>query len=219
MRIRLIQKNITNKDYQSFLHKAASDAVDLVCLGELSTSGCLYNGGPGTELADLLDTLSGFACASMLGFPLQFEGNLYNSYIFYDRGEYQIYRKINLFPLMNEDKVYLPGSTPGLFDTRFGRLGVAICYDIRFPELFRCLKENGVEMIFVPAAFPRVRINDWRSLLIQHAQSTGLPVLGINAVGDDGTNEFGGSTMVIGPDGDVLLQADETNEQFIEVDL
>ncbi len=219
MKIRLIQKNINDTDYLSHLQEASSGDVDLVCLGELSTSGCLYDGGQGITLDRLLESLAGISCAVLLGFPNRENGTLYNTYLYYDRGAYQLYRKINLFPPMNEDKVYRPGSQPGLFDTRFGKLGAAICYDIRFPDLFAQIKQLGAGMIFVPAAFPRIRIDDWRRLLTQHATDNEVYILGINAVGDDGTNEFGGSSMVIDPTGKVIAQADETNEQYIEVTL
>jgi predicted amidohydrolase len=94
---------------------------------------------------------------------------------------------------------------------------VSICYDVRFPDVYGELQEAGVERLFVPAAFPRVRIEDWKRLLVERAQETGLPVIGINSVGDDGENEFGGSTMVVDADGRVLAQADETSEQILEV--
>jgi predicted amidohydrolase len=219
MKIRLIQKNTNDKNYLAHLQRTASDDVDLVCLGELSTSGCLYDGGPGLELPTLLNRLEDLPSAVMLGFPQGTEDGLYNSYLYYDKGEYQVYRKINLFPPMNEHKVYQPGSEPGLFETRFGKLGVAICYDIRFPELFKSLRDMGTDRIFVPAAFPRVRIDDWRRLLTQIAKENGVYIFGINAVGDDGINEFGGSSMVIDPGGKVLEQADETSERYIEVDV
>jgi len=96
---------------------------------------------------------------------------------------------------------------------------VAICYDLRFPEVFANLKAHGAEIIFVPAAFPRVRIDDWKNLLVQRARENRIKIVGINAVGDDGTNVFGGSTMVVDDNGHVEHQLDETTEQVIEVTL
>jgi len=139
--------------------------------------------------------------------------------MYYYDGQYQLYHKINLFGPMNEDKVYSPGTEPGIFDTKFGKFGVAICYDLRFPEIFENLKAAGAEIIFLPAAFPRVRIQDWKDLLVRRAKDNELKIVGINAVGDDGTYEFGGSSMVVDSDGTILEQADETTETILEVNL
>jgi predicted amidohydrolase len=155
----------------------------------------------------------------MLGLPRKSESSLNNTFLYYENGKTQIYDKRNLFPPMNEDKVYAAGSEPGIFDTIAGRIGIAICYDLRFPDVFDDLKVGGAEMIFVPAAFPRVRINDWRRLLAERAEQTGLPVVGINTVGDDGTNEFGGSTMMIKPNGEVVAQLDETTETYLDIEI
>jgi len=219
MRACLVQKDINNKDYTGFLEKINSDRTDLVCFGELATSGCLYTSREVPQLESLLNKFNGRPYAVMIGFPYVTPSGLYNSFLYYQDGKYQIYRKINLFPAMNEDKVFNPGNEPGIFETGFGKIGVAICYDLRFPEVFSNLKKLGAKIIFVPAAFPLVRINDWKNLLIQRATENQATLVGVNAVGDDGTNVFGGSTMVVDSTGKVLHQADETTEQVIEVEL
>ncbi|MFQ5452662.1 MAG: nitrilase-related carbon-nitrogen hydrolase [Candidatus Zixiibacteriota bacterium] len=219
MKLQIIQKNINDTDYQKYLQKAANNSVDMVCLGELSTSGCLYNGGDVDDLDKIVKVLSGYNFSIFLGFPLHKKGRLYNAYIYYKNGHYKIYRKINLFEPMNEPKIYQPGKEPGIIETEFGIFGVAICYDLRFPELFKELKQQGAEKIIVPAAFPRVRISDWRELLVRRAKENRVPVIGINAVGNDGVNEFGGSSMAVDSNGKIIVQADEINEGIIEVDL
>lgn len=82
--------------------------------------------------------------------------------IFNDRGELAgRYDKIHLFDvqlveadeLYSESKAIEPGDTPLVVDTPFGKLGVAICYDLRFPELFRSLIDKGAEIIALPSAF------------------------------------------------------------------
>ncbi len=71
----------------------------------------------------------------------------------------------------------------------------------------------------MPAAFPRVRISDWKDLLVQRAKENNIKIVGINAVGDDGRYEFGGTSIVVDSDGTILEQADETTETVIEVEL
>ena len=219
MRARLIQKNINNRDFKGFLKDVSPESTDIVCFGELATSGCLYTKRKVPALDELVKNFDGLDYSIMIGCPKSGDEGLQNCYMYYDSGEYQLYHKINLFSLMNEDKVYTPGTKPGIFDTKFGKIGAAICYDLRFPEIFENSKAAGAEIIFVPAAFPRVRIQDWKDLLVQRAKDNKIKVVGINAVGNDGTYEFGGSSMVVDAQGKVLEQADETTETVIEVEL
>ena len=219
MRVQLIQKNINRKNFIEYLKKAENSGADFACLGELSTSGCLYNGEEVLEFETILKQLSQIKIPVMFGFPYYRDNNLYNSYIYYESGAYQIYDKINLFEPMNEQKIYKPGKELKLFDTVIGKAGVLICYDLRFPELFKELSDMGAKIIFVPAAFPRVRIDDWKRLLVERAIENKIYIAGINAIGDDGINEFGGTTMVVDPVGKIIAIADEINEQIIEVDL
>lgn len=219
MRAILVQKNINNKNYAGFLNEIDSAKTDVVVFGELAASGCLYTSREVPKLENVIENFNGKPFAVMMGFPHAADDGLYNSFMHYHNGNYQIYRKLNLFPPMNEDKVFMPGTAPGLFETSFGKIGAAICYDLRFPDVFSNLKKLGAKMIFVPAAFPRVRINDWKNLLIQRAEENQIKIIGVNAVGNDGTNEFGGTSMVVDASGKVLQQADETTEQIIEVTL
>lgn len=219
MKLIIVQKDINDKDYIDHLDNIKDSNADLVCFGELGITGCLYDGGDHVEHLELFDTFDKYPFAIMIGFPQKIENKMHNSYLYYYKGKHHIYNKINLFEPMNEHNVYHPGEDIGLFDTEFGRLGVAICYDIRFPEIFDNMKEKGADKIIIPAAFPRARIRAWRELLIERAKQTQLPVIGINCVGDDDTNEFGGSSMVIAPDGNIIAQADEINETYIEVEL
>ena len=219
MRARLIQKDINNPDFKGFLKDVSAESTDVVCFGELATSGCLYTKRKVPVLDELVKSFNGLDYSIMIGCPIPADDGLQNCYMYYNKGQYQLYRKINLFEPMNEDKVYTPGTKPGIFETKFGKIGAAICYDLRFPEIFENLKAAGAEIIFVPAAFPRVRINDWKDLLVKRAKDNNIKVVGINAVGDDGTYEFGGTSMVINSNGEVLVQVDETTETVIEVEL
>ncbi len=219
MRIRIIQKNINNRSWTDFLKDERSNRPDLVCFGELATSGCLYERRRVEDLKALLQLLAESDAPVMIGFPHETSAGLFNAYLYYCQGEHQIYHKINLFEPFNEDRVYSAGEQIGIFDTMHGKLGVAICYDLRFADIFDRLRQAGARRIVVPAAFPRVRINDWRHLLAQRAKDTGLTVIGINAVGDDGVNEFGGSSMVVDGQGKILVQADEVSEMVLESEL
>jgi omega-amidase len=216
MKLALVQKHIADTDLRRHCDRLAGHDIDLIAFGELATSGCIYESNPGAAGEDLLAPLKGVRTPVLVGREGE---SLYNSYCFLDGDTRLVYNKINLFEPFNEPGVYKPGMLPGLFDTRFGRFGVGICYDIRFPELFSLLKQEGAEFVFVPAAFPRVRVGDYRRLLVERAVDNEFTVVGINAVGDDGVNEFGGSSMVVTPEGRILVQADETSETTLEVEL
>jgi predicted amidohydrolase len=155
----------------------------------------------------------------MIGAAIRQPDGLRNCYLYLANGKCQNYDKINLFPGMGEDKVYLPGTNPTIWETPFGRTGVTICYDVRFPGLYAELKRQGATTILVPAAFPKVRIGDWNELLIQRANENGIRIVGINSVGDDGTNLFGGSTALIEANGALRFRTNDTATVTIDLDV
>jgi len=219
LKAHLVQKDIRNADLTPFLDRAREAGAGLICFGELATSGCLYEPREVEALEHHLERFRPYDLRIMVGLPMKTVDGLRNSYLYYHRGQYQQYHKINLFPPMNEPDTFSPGTEAGVWETDFGRVGVAICYDLRFPGLFKAFAAQKVDTVFVPAAFPRARINDWCDLLVQRARENRLKVVGINAVGDDGTNVFGGSTMVVDSEGNITVQADEQTETVIEVEL
>ena len=90
------------------------------------------------------------------------EGNVYNTSYIFDREGKQIgkHRKVHLFDIdvkggqtFKESDTLTAGDRETVFDTEFGKMGVMLCFDIRFPELSRMMVNDGVKVIFVPAAF------------------------------------------------------------------
>ena len=219
MRLRIVQKDITRTDLSGFIADAAASAVDLICFSELAATGCLYTPRPVDNLETVVAPWRTLPFGVMCGVPRPEGGSLRNSYVYIHGPRTQIYDKINLFPPFNEDRVYTPGAEPGIFDTPAGPFGVAICYDIRFDDIFARLREARVPYILIPAAFPLERIDQWRALIAHRATETGATVIGINAVGSDGVNRFGGSSMVVAPDGRIIAQADETSETVLDIEL
>lgn len=217
MNIHVIQKHITNTNLAPFIEAAEAEGADLVCFSELATTGCLYEPRTVDSIEMVLDMLSQFKIRVMTGLPFITELGAYNSYMYYHRGKHQLYHKINLFPPFNEPQLFQAGTSPGVFDTDLGRFGAAICYDIRFGEIFQELTRQNVERIFIPAAFPRVRVDQWRDMLVARARETHRPVIGINAVGSDGTTEFGGISMALDGNGEIIAEADQTSETVLKV--
>lgn len=121
-----------------------------------------------------------------------------------------VYRKIHLFRLMDEDRWLQPGESPLSMDLPWGRTSIAICYDLRFPELFRKYALDGTKLIIIPAEWPLIRVEHWRTLLQARAIENQCYIVACNAVGDTGGTVFGGHSMVIDPWGKIIIEAGET---------
>ena len=80
----------------------------------------------------------------------------------------------------------------------------AICYDLRFPELFRMGLLRGAQAFAVGACWPTVRLHHWRALLIARAIENQAYAFGVNRVGKDPMTSYGGGTIAVGPAGEVL---------------
>jgi omega-amidase len=116
------------------------------------------------------------------------------------------YRKIHLFRLMGEDKYLSSGSVPVSLDLPWGKTGLAICYDLRFPELFRRYALEGTCVVLLPAQWPRVRLDHWRTLTKARAIENQFFLVACNRAGRDGDVQFGGHSCICDPWGEVLIE-------------
>lgn len=82
-----------------------------------------------------------------------------------------------------------------------------VCYDLRFPEVFRAGVDGGAELFVVIANWPRARQEHWRQLLIARAIENQAIVLGLNRCGSDPHLAYAGGSIAVGPTGDVLVEA------------
>ncbi len=138
------------------------------------------------------------------------------------------YDKIHMFDVdlptgerARESEVYTPGSKAVAARTPFGLLGLSICYDIRFPYLYRALAKAGAEMLTVPAAFTRPTGEvHWEILLRARAIETGAFVLAPAQGGrhEDGRGTWGRS-MIVGPWGEMLATAVDDEPGVISASL
>ena len=128
-----------------------------------------------------------------------------------------VYRKIHLFEaylddgqVIRESDIYCAGNTPTLAEIEGWRCGLAICYDLRFPELFRRYAEQGAHLFFVPSNFTQKTGNaHWEILLRARAIENQAFIVAPNQCGANPFTKIAshGHSMVIGPWGDVLAQA------------
>ncbi len=128
-----------------------------------------------------------------------------------------LYAKIHLIGLLDEDRHYGPGSGPALFDLEGVRTACFICYDLRFPELFRFVADD-CDLILVIASWPEPRQAHWEALLKARAIENQCYVAGVNRVGRGGGHEFAGGSVILDPLGQVAAQA-EADETVITADI
>ena len=139
------------------------------------------------------------------------EGNYYNTFALYapEGSLAAVYRKTHLFRLMQEEQYLASGPATTLAELPWGNAGLAICYDLRFPELFRGYALAGASLILIPAEWPHPRREHWRTLLRARAIENQAFVVACNRVGESNGAHFFGASAVISPWGETLVEAGE----------
>lgn len=114
-----------------------------------------------------------------------------------------------------------PGDEIVTVDTELGKLGFAICYDIRFPELFRIMALEGAQVIFTPASFTMPTGKDhWEPILRTRAIENGLYIVAAGQIGKKARFAAYGNSMVVDPWGTVISRAkDQPGITYGEIDL
>jgi N-carbamoylputrescine amidase len=158
----------------------------------------------------------------------EIEGILYNTAILIDQdgniiGKYRKTHLPQLYPGFWEKFYFKPGNLGyPVFDTKFAKIGVYICYDRHFPEGARILGLNGAEIVFNPSATVK-GLSEYLWTLEQpaHAVANGYYIAAINRVGDCpwGIGRFFGSSYVANPRGEIIKQASQENEELLVVDI
>jgi predicted amidohydrolase len=156
------------------------------------------------------------------------DGKLYNTSLVFDaEGELLAgYRKIHRFGFdQGEAAVMSPGEHPTTFalrdidDSVLTQVGLATCYDLRFPELYRKLLDLGAQTILQVTSWPERRVEHWRTLLRARAIENQMFVIACAATGKQAGLEMTGHSAVIDPWGTVLAEADrEPTILFADVD-
>lgn len=159
----------------------------------------------------------GFAVAFSM-FLLEGE-SVYNVAVLADRGRVAaLYRKIHLFDAFGyrESSIFSPGSDPAVARISEFTAGLAVCFDLRFPELFRAMMLRGADLFIVPAAWYKGphKVEQWRSLTAARAHENLAYLVAANQVGD----KFTGHSVVVSPWGSVLAELGE-GEAIAEVEV
>lgn len=215
--------------------EARAAESDLLCLPEMCTTGFdwAWNRAELSRAANHVATVARMAqscgiaiCGSFL--EATESGGAANTFHYFDARGTLLgqYRKLHLFTLFHEERHVEAGDTCEPFTTEHGTFGATICYDLRFPELYRRLTAGGAALHFVPAAFPHPRLEHWRTLLRARAIENQTYLVATNQCGTEGHGKdigdscYFGHSMVVDPWGDIIAEADEKPcLQHIEIDL
>ncbi|MGE5675679.1 MAG: carbon-nitrogen family hydrolase [Mycobacterium leprae] len=236
MRVALVQMDIRlgapaeNRAHAADLVRQAAAGADLVMLPEMWSTGYAL-----PDLADNLADRDGeptgrflSALAAECGVYLagsvadQRGGKVYNSATVYGPGGARLaeYSKVHLVPMMEEERYLTAGERAVVADLGGVKAGLAICYDLRFPELHRSMALAGAELLLIPAEWPVQRLHHWRTLLMARAIENQCYVLGCNRVGRDNANQFPGHSLVVDPWGEILAEGGEGESiLYAEIDL
>lgn len=203
--------------------------VDMVCFPEFFTTG--YNLKMiGADFYDIAETIPGetteqiskkakkYAMA-ILGSIVEKDplcpDILYDSvFIINKNGELAgKYRKYYVYPL--EHEYFRAGNKIPVVDLGIARVGLAICYDHAFPELFRALSLKGAQIIFILSAVPKGFEYLLNLRARARAQDNQLFIAHVNRVGKDGDIQFCGLSKMVNPRGEVIAEASATQEEVL----
>lgn len=205
-----------------------TEKIDLVTLPELSLTGFTMKSAEFSE-AMTGETVNYFTeialnkkCNVVGGFIEQEGKNKFNTSVFIDSNGKVLgsYRKIHPFSYSTEDKYYSAGKNYKIISTKSFKVGLSICYDLRFPELYRHYGKERTELIVNIANWPDTRIDHWRTLLKARAIENQCYVAGVNRVGDESKLHYNGYSSVFDPMGKELISVVDDEQVLIcDIDL
>jgi len=214
--------------------KAKGQDADLIIFPELSLTGYVLHDQiyelaeiiPGPSTKKIVELAKKTGLHIIFGMPELSEktrATIYNTAVFVGPNGYiGKYRKMYLptHSVFEEKRYFRPGYQPATFNTPIGNIGIFICYDIFFPEVFRLTRLKGAELMVCISASPAVRRSYFEILTAARALENTAFLAYVNLAGlEDGLQFWGGSRLV-SPTGDLLAKAeyDEEDLVFSEVD-
>jgi predicted amidohydrolase len=156
------------------------------------------------------------------GFIEKYENKLFNTAIHFDRSGLICarYRKIHPYSYAGEDKYYNDSREIVITKVDGKLVGLSICYDLRFPELFRFYAKKNVEIMVNIANWPEARIHHWTHFLKSRAIENLFYMAGCNRIGEDPQNIYTGNSAIYDPMGNNLVTAPDKEGIFtMEFDL
>ena len=244
LRVALCQMMVVKESKKENIHKAknmiyeaADKGAEIISLPEMFN--CPYNNKHFREYAETYpngETLNMLSSAAkeknvfIIGgsIPeLDEQGRVFNtSFVFDNKGNLiGKHRKVHLFDIdikngirFKESEVLTSGSDITIVDTPWGKVGVAICYDIRFPELIRIMALRGAKIVFIPAAFNMTTgPAHWELLFKSRALDNQIFVAGISPARNDNYSYVAyGNSLITNPWGSIISKLDEKEGILIQ---
>ena len=225
LKIALIQSDLVwenperNRENFSEKIKNISEAIDLIILPEMFTTGFTMNA---EEVAETMDgntvewmrSLASRSNVAIVGsLVILEENNFYNRLLFVEpSGTIQYYNKRHTFTLVGEDKIYTAGVEKLIIDYKGWRICPLICYDLRFPVWARNTQDYDV-LLYV-ANWPKPRVSAWDALLKARAIENMSYCIGVNRVGIDGVHsEYSGHSAAYDVLGNIITSIEPGKEQ------
>lgn len=222
MKIALLQLAVLEKNKAANvargleLAREAAKEHDIVVLPEVWTTG--YSLGHlkkeaeelGKGVIPLLQEIAKVNNCSIIAgsVPMLRDGVVYNTSVAISKSGtiVNLYDKVHLFGLFGEERFFAPGNNFDVFDLDGVCCGSTICYDLRFPELYRHQALAGAQIIFCPAEWPEARGDIWRLLAQSRAAENHVFMVAVNCAGSFKGAPFYGHSMVVAPSGKILAE-------------
>jgi predicted amidohydrolase len=220
--------------YEKIALKAKEEGADLAVFPEMSLTGYVLHDqiyeiaeqipGPSVNKVEALAKKTGMHI--IFGMPEispKTQATLYNTSVLVGpKGFIGKYRKMYLptHSVFEEKRYFRPGYEPAAFQTQIGNIGLTICYDVFFPEVFRIPRLMGAQLIVCISASPAVRRNYFEVLTTARAIENTCYLAYVNLAGIQDGLQFWGGSRLVSPTGDVLAKAKYDEEDLIlcEVD-
>ena len=230
MHLTLIQSDIIweNKEknfrkIESLVNQVKTPHTDLIILPELFATGYTMNPTPFAE------NLQGPTRQFLAKIAKKYQTNILGSFIEKTAKKPKNtavivspqnkillhYSKIHLPTFLQENKHYQRGKNIPFFEYKKNKIAVVICYDLRFPELFRNLVKKGVKMIIVIANWPDLRIDHWNLFLKMRAIENQIYIVGVNRKGKSKQDSYSGYSQIIAPNGEIISNNKNNDKSII----
>ncbi len=215
------------KKIDTLLESYKLEDIDLLIFPEMTLTGFTMNSKKFAEELDgksfryFIDLSRKTKTEIFAGLIESYDDKLYNSLIHFDsKGLVRIrYRKIHPFSNSGEDEKYSSSKLHVI--TKIGKIkfGLSICYDLRFPELYRIYGKEKVEVLINIANWPIDRITHWDKLLQARAIENLSYMIGVNRVGKDTSLQYNGHSTIVDPMGNVLAQSEKEEVILFQIDI
>jgi predicted amidohydrolase len=209
--------------------KAKEQGADLIVFPEMCLTGYVIL----DQVYELAETIPGpstikmEALAKKTGMHIIFgmpelsektQATLFNTAVFIGpKGLIGKYRKMHLptHSVFEEKRYFRPGYEPGVFQTDIGNIGLSICYDVFFPEVYRLMRLKGAQLLICISASPALRRGYFEILTSARALENTAFLVYVNLAGIEDGLQFWGGSRLIGATGDFLAKARYDEEDFV----